>query len=240
MHGLALLAALPVGLLLAGQTWPHWRRLAINGGMVAAGFIAAAAPLMVNLAHWRALLKATPVQSEVAAKFSIGEQMARNATAGIFAFVADVSSRFSHFVAAGHTEPVTAVLLLMGIGATLAGLRHARRVRSLVAGDWPLLAGGRRHSAVWLSVHHADVRASPGLCRAGGCRRRNPARLLIPFSPALRQTLAVLLALAGLGLNQFHIERISLALNRDTWSLYPFLIQQLQTVAAHDTDAQRS
>ncbi len=110
LHSLTLLAMLPIGVLLAALILPDWRRMAWVALAVALGMIVAAAPLLFDFAHWQALLKATPAQSEVAAHISLAAQIARNIVSGAFTFLTDANYRHSHFVVGGRVDPFTAVL----------------------------------------------------------------------------------------------------------------------------------
>ena len=84
---------------------------------------AAAAPTLFDVANWRGLLKATPVQSEVASTgVEVARQLLQNLVAGFQAFL--ISNHNTHFVAGPHVDPITAVLMLAGLSALVVALRQ--------------------------------------------------------------------------------------------------------------------
>ena len=109
LHSLTLLAMLPIGVLLAALILPDWRRMAWVALAVALGMIVAAAPLLFDFAHWQALLKATPAQSEVAAHISLAAQIARNIVSGAFTFLTDELS--PAISSSAGADPFTAAAL---------------------------------------------------------------------------------------------------------------------------------
>ena len=74
-------------------------------------------------ANWIGLLKATPVQSEVASTSGeVAWQIARNLVTGFQVFL--VSNHNTHFVVGPHVDPITAVLMVAGLAALLVALRQ--------------------------------------------------------------------------------------------------------------------
>ena len=232
LHSLTLLVMLPIGVLLAALILPNWRRMAWVLAAVALGMIAAAAPLLLDFAHWQALLKATPAQSEVAAHTSLAAQIARNIVSGAFTFLTDANYRHSHFVVGGRADPFTAVLLLLGLAAALAAVRASRQARAwLTAATVFLLAVSAIQQYGYVAITRAFI-LLPVFAVFAGLGGAALANLLMPFNPALRQGFLAVIAAAALGFNQFHIEYVSLPRSSDSLSEPALVIRELQHATA--------
>jgi len=209
VYGLARLAVIPVGLFLVVYAWRSRPRAVLSWLPAAAGGLAVAAPMFFSLPNWKVLLWATPVHSEIAGDVAgdVAWQMASNAMRGLLAFLS--GSRATHYTAGPHVEPVTALLVLVGVGFAVANLARCSRSRT-----W-LLAAGLLTVAVSAIQQTAFV---------------SNTRMFI--------LLPVYCVFAGVGgaalvsLNLLHIERISLPNN--AWPLEALLVQQLQASAAPD------
>lgn len=229
--GLARLAVLPVGLLLLAFARPLRRRTLPGWVAVAAGGLAASAPMLFNLANWRAMLKATPVRSEIAGRgVSISAQMMRNTVHGILAFLSGSSN--SHFIVGPHTDPLTALLMLVGLGYVLAGLVRYKRARI-----W-LLASGLFVVAVSAIQQYGLVANTrmfilpPVYAVFAGLGGAALARLLGPENARARSVLLGALAVVGVGLNLLHVAWISLPNSKRP--VETLVIQQIQATEALD------
>jgi len=234
LHSLALLIALPVGILLVALTAPDWRRMRWTLAAVGIGMTAAAAPLLLDFAHWQALLKATPMQSEVAAHTGIAAQMVRNVMAGAFNFLTDPSYRNSHFVVGGRTDPLTATLMIMGVAVTLRAMVASRFARGwLAAAVTTIISVSAIQQYGYVAITRSFI-FLPIFALFAGLGGAALAGLLAPFHPRLRQGLLAVIAIAALGFNQFHIDYISLPNSGDAFSEPGFAIRELQAAARAD------
>lgn len=234
LHSLALLVTLPVGILLVVLTLPNWRRMLWTFATVCIGMTVAAAPLLLDFAHWQALLKATPVQSEVAAHTGVAAQITRNIVAGAFSFLTDPSYRNSHFVVGGRTDPLTATLLMMGVAATLGAIGASRFARGwLAAAVTTVIAVSAVQQYGYVAITRSFI-FLPVFALFAGLGGAALAGLLAPFHPELRQGLLAVIAVAALGFNQFHIDYVSLPNSGDAYSEPGFAIRELQAAAAAD------
>ncbi len=229
VFGLARLAVIPVGLLLLAFAWPLRKRMLPGWVPVAAGGLAASAPMLFHLANWQTMLKATPVRSEVVGRgVNVSVQMVHNAVRGILAFLSGSSN--THFIAGPHTDPLTALLMLVGLGCILAGLVRCKRARF-----W-LLASGLFVVAVSAIQQYGFIANTrmfilpPVYAVFAGLGGAALARLLPPENTIARRVLLGGLAMAGVGLNLLHVERISLP--NSSWSVETLIIQQLQATEA--------
>jgi hypothetical protein len=229
VFGLARLAVIPVGLLLLAFAWPLRKRTLPSWVPVAAGGLAASAPMLFHLTNWQAMLKATPVRSEVASRgVNVSTQVARNTVHGLLAFLSGSSN--THFIAGPHTDPLTALLVLVGLGCVLSGLVRYKRARV-----W-LLASGLFIVAVSAIQQYGFIANTrmfilvPVYAVFAGLGGAALARLLGPENAMARSVLLGALAVAGAGLNLLHVEWISLP-NR-CWPVETLIIQQLQATEA--------
>lgn len=132
--GLARLAFLPIGIYLLAYL-PLNRRTLAAWSALFFGFLSSSAPMLFLLRNWRTMLKATPVESEVASRgIPVPLQMAHNAIYGLLAPLGGGAR--THYVAGPHLEPLTFAFALVGLSLVLLHLRC-----SLGARVW-FLAGG--------------------------------------------------------------------------------------------------
>ena len=238
LHSLVYLVVLPVYVLLVVQAIPDWRRVGASLAAITAGAVAVAAPLLFNPDHWRSLMKATPVQTEVGQIHSTHVQITRNVVSGAFDFLIDPTYRISHFVVGGRVDPVTAVLLIMGLALTVVAARRSRTAFAWVLTAAILLVSV---SAIQQYGNVAVTRSFillPAYAIFAGLGGLALAQLLTPYSPQLQRGLLVLLVVAALALNQFHVERISLPRSTDSWSEAAYVVRELQAAAALDKPGQ--
>jgi hypothetical protein len=228
VFGLARLTVLPMAALIVLDGWPSLRRIVRTGSLIAASALATAAPMMFNLENWLGLLKATPVQSEVVGRFTLVEQMGRNAIAGALLFIASIAGEGTHFLAGAHADPATALLLLAGMGAVVFNMRHVRVARSwFFASVLAWLAVSAIQQYDWIANTRMFI-LPPIYAIYAGVGGTALAHLLVPHSPRLRALLLVMLAAAGIFLNQWHITHVSMVLGRDAWSIFGLVVQQFQ------------
>jgi hypothetical protein len=231
VFGLARLAVVPVGLFLLAFAWPS-RKCTLPGWVpVAVGGLAVSAPMLFNLTNWQAMLKATPLRSEVASRgVRVSAQMARNTVRGSLAFLSGSGS--THFIAGPHTDPLTALLMLVGLGYVLAGWVSCKRARV-----W-LLSSGLFVAAVsaiqqYGSVANTRMFILPSVYAVfAGLGGAALARLLMPEGAMARSALLGTLAVVGLGLNLFHLDWISLP--NSSQRVETLMVQQLQVTQALD------
>jgi len=231
LYGSALLAVIPVGLLLLAFAWPLRVRMLPGWVPAAAGGLAASAPMLFNLGHWQAQLYGTPVRSEVTARgVTVSAQMAHNTVRGILAFLSGSSN--THFIAGPHADPLTALLILVGLGCVLAGLVRYKRARV-----W-LLASGLFVVAVSATQQYGSIVNTrmfilpPVYALFAGLGGAALAHILLPEHAMAHAALLGALVAAAAGLNLLHIERISLP--NSNWPVEALMIQQLQKTQAPD------
>lgn len=240
VFGLARLAVLPLGIMLLAYAQPL-RRLGfvvrresidVPGlALAVVGALVVAAPMFFNLTHWAALLMATPVESEVATGLqAVGVQMARNAAHGLLAFLAGTSQ--THHIAGPHLDPLTAGLLLAGLGFMLAAAFTVRRARA-----W-LLAAGVFLIAVSVIQQYGFVSntrmfiLAPLYAVGAGLGGSALVHLILPGSAAARSAAVTGLVVVAAALNLNHIEKISYA--HSYWPVQALLVQQVQATQALD------
>ena len=249
LHSLAYLLVLPVCALLVVEALPSWQRT--DAGLLApwrrigvrllaftAGVVAAGAPLLFDPEHWQALTKATPVQTEVGRIYSTHVQITRNVMSGVFDFLIDPTYRMSHFVVGGRVDPLTAVLLIMGLAVTVVAVSRSRGALAwLLASALLMLAVSAIQQYGYVAVTRSFI-LLPAYAIFAGLGGIALARFLTPYSAPLQQGLLVLLAVAALALNQFHVERVSLARSNDSWSEAAYVVRELQAAAERDAPSQ--
>lgn len=229
--GLSRLAVIPLGVLLLSYFWPLRRGYLPGWGPVILGGLVASAPILFNLGNWQALLKATPLQSEVTARgISVGLQIVRNAVLGGLAFV--TNDHKTHFIAGPYAEPLTALLVLLGLGYVLAGIGVAKRARVwLVASGLFVLAVSSIQQYGFVSPTRLFI-LPPIYAIYAGLGGMALVYCLFPKDGNARSALLGIFVAAAAGLNLFHIERISLPNNR--WPVETLMMQQFQATAAPD------
>lgn len=229
--GLARLAVLPVGLLLLAFGGPLRKRTLPGWVPAAVGGLAASAPMSFHLANWRAMLKATPVRSEVADRgVSVSMQVARNAFRGLLAFLSGSSN--THFIAGPHTDPLTALLMLIGLSCALVGLVRYKRARVwlLASGLFVVMVSAIQQ---YISIANTRMFILPAVYAVfAGLGGAALARLLVPENTIARSALLGTLAVVGVGLNLIHVEWISLP--NSIQPAETLIIQQLQATEAPD------
>ena len=210
VFGLARLVVLPIGILVIFFCWATWRSALLSVLSIGAGALAVATPLLFNLENWRGLLKATPIQSEVTAASEAGSQMVRNLIGGALAFLAN--SHNTHFVVGPHVDPLTALLLLIGLAAAIAGWRRRRLAAWLVASlvFWASVSAIQQYD--WVSTTRMFVLA-PIYAIYAGLGAALLGRIFFDDSRRQRLLWAGGIVLVGILINQFHIERVANAQN---------------------------
>lgn len=225
----ARLVFISLALLLAFHGWPSWRRWFTSTFFIGVGALASAAPMLFNLTNWQSLLKATPLQSEVAgAQLSVVDQVIRNVFAGLLVFALNPTN--THYVIGPLVDPLTILLVLLGVAFLMANGWRERRYLSwllaslafivLVSGiqQYERIATTRVFVSTFFYAIFAGVGAAllPGLGQGKG---QNKSTL----GPV---TLICVIALV----NQLHIAKVAMpALPISPPAL---LIQQAQRLAA--------
>jgi streptogramin lyase len=229
--GLSRLAVIPLGVLLLSYFWPLRRGYLPGWGPVVLGGLVASTPILFNLGNWQALLKATPLQSEVTGQgISVGLQIVRNALLGGLAVV--TNNHKTHFIAGPYADPLTALLVLVGLGYGLAGIGVAKRARVwLVASGLFVLAVSSIQQYGFVSPTRLFI-FPPIYAIYAGLGGMALVYLLFPKDVNARSALLGIFVAAAAGLNLFHIERISLPNNR--WPIETLMMQQIQATAAPD------
>ena len=226
-YGLARLAVIPLGILVLAYS-RRSRRFALPAALrTAFGAMVIATPMLFNLSNWNTMLRATPVHSEGTASFA--QQLTTNAVWGLLAFLRGTVT--SHNVSGPHTDPLTAALVLIGLGYILANL-GSRALRTwflasaaftfavCVVQQYPLPSHTRMFILPVVYAVYAGIGGSATV------------RLLLPRAQLRRWAVIAVLMLAGFVLNRHHIEHISLA--QSAWTLEDRLVQELQATAAPD------
>jgi len=229
LFGLARLVVIPVGIFLLAFAWPGYKRNLLSWVAVIAGGLSAGVPMVLNLANWQTMLKATPVQTEL---HSIGRdaQMARNIFAGLLTFLS--GARSSHFVAGPHVDPLTAILMLIGLAYVLVNLAHHKRARVWLAAStlFAIAVSGIQQYSVVSNTRMFIL--PPVYMIFAGLGGVALAHLWLPEDAKARSTLLGIMVAAGVALNQFHIERISLP--NSGIPVEALVVQQIQETAAVD------
>ncbi len=229
LFGLARLVVLPIGILVIFFCWATWRRALLSILSIGAGALAVATPLLFNLENWRGLLKATPIQSEVAGVSEAGSQMVRNLVGGALAFLAN--SHNTHFVVGPHVDPLTALLLLVGLAATIAGWHRRRLAAWLVASllCWASVSAIQQYA--WVSTTRMFVLV-PVYTIYAGLGAAVLGRHFFGDSRRQRLLWAGGIVAAGILINQFHIVRVADAQN--PMPVEALLVREFQRSTAAD------
>ncbi|HUW09435.1 MAG TPA: NHL repeat-containing protein, partial [Anaerolineae bacterium] len=232
LHGLARLVVIPVGLFLIVYAYRSRPRALLSWLPAAAGGLAISAPMFFSIANWKVLLWATPVHSEIAGDVAsdVAWQMVGNGMRGLLAFL--TGARATHFTAGPHVEPVTALLVLAGVGLALANLGRCWRSRAwLLGGGLFILAVSAIQQTPFISNTRMFV-LLPVYAVFAGLGGAALITLLFRQQGLLRWAACAAVFIAGTGLNLLHIERISLPNN--AWPPEALLMQQMQASAAPD------
>ena len=229
LFGLARLVVLPIGILVIFFCWATWRRALLSILSIGAGALAVATPLLFNLENWRGLLKATPIQSEVAGVSEAGSQMVRNLVGGALAFLAN--SHNTHFVVGPHVDPLTALLLLVGLAATIAGWHRRRLAAWLVASllCWASVSAIQQYA--WVSTTRMFVLV-PVYTIYAGLGAAVLGRHFFGDSRRPRLLWAGGIVAAGILINQFHMVRVADAHN--PMPVEALLVREFQRSTAAD------
>ncbi|MEM7533030.1 MAG: glycosyltransferase family 39 protein [Chloroflexota bacterium] len=244
VYALGRLTLLPLLILLVVYAWPQgypwqWIRnrqslywTLLRASAVIAGVLLMGAPMIFNLDNWLSLLKATPVQSEIADQIDMTTQMGLNALQGVHSFLTNITN--THYVYGPHLDPLTTLLVFAGIGVTLATTVTWSRTASIFVMGMVLII---TTSAIQQYEAIATTRMFPIpviytlVASIGGTAllqlfwgtRSSPRIRAIQFGGA------VVLVAAIFGLNQYHIEEISLV--RSHINEESLFVQQLQQSA---------
>ena len=134
VYAMARLALVPIGLLFLGLFRNDITSLLRRLGWSALGGLAMAAPALFSWANWETLLKATPLQAEdpVLASGGVVRQVVENTFAGWLSFIG--STRNTHFIVGPHLDVISAVLLIVGLGYTIAHSRSDAALRWFLIG----------------------------------------------------------------------------------------------------------
>ncbi len=203
LFGLARLVFLPIGILVLLLSWSTWKRALTSTLAISAGTLAVATPLLFNLDNWRGLLKATPIQSEAAEQ---SNQLIRNLIGGGQAFLAN--NHNTHFVVGPHVDPLTAVLLLVGLAAAIAGRRQRARLAWLLAGLTFWFAVSAIQQYEWVSTTRMFVLV-PIYVIFAGVGAAALGRILFADSQRSRLAWAAGIVAAAVLINQFHIAAVA-------------------------------
>jgi hypothetical protein len=192
------------------------------------GGLAAAAPMLFNIENWQGLLKATPARSEVALGLApLAVQMLQNVVAGAQAFLAN--SHNTHYVAGPHVDPGTALLILVGLAATLVGVRKRSAVAWLAASLLFSVAVSGIQQYGWVATTRMFILV-PIYALYGGLG----AAAIAEWSTrrGVRAAGALVCVALCVVLNQLHILRISHPNN--TAEARGLLVREYQSTAAED------
>lgn len=231
VFGLARLAVLPVGLLLLVSSWPLRRNVVPGWVPAMVGGVAVGVPMLFNLSNWRAMLGATPLESEVAGDSgAAGLQMLYNVLRGSMVFL--TGARNTHFIAGPHVDLLTALLLLAGLGFVLSSLRAHKSARAWLAasGLFVLVVSGVQQYGVISNTRMFIL--APIYAVFAGIGGAALLAFLFPRDRLARGVIAGMLVVAGGALNLMHLDRISLA--SSYWPLQTLVVQQLQASEAID------
>lgn len=211
-----------------------WHRFALSrmigaGVAVIAGAIAVAAPMLFNLQNWQDMMMATPAESEVIGQIDPTVQMWRNVLLGAHSFL--TNQKYTHFVVGPYVDPLTGLLVLIGMGALLGNLWRNIRWASIFASGWILIV---ITSALQQYDHVSNTRMFLlVVCYAlfagfGGA-------LLLQFALRRERYVLVMIVPLLMGLvwiNQWHIIHVAQA--RSQQLPIAIILQQLQESAAAD------
>jgi hypothetical protein len=229
VYGLARLAIIPIGIFWLFHQWPNFRVALRRAIEIGSGMIVVAAPILLNLESWQSLLKATPVQSEVAPEeLSLVAQIVRNVISGLLAFLTNPSN--THFVIGPYVDPLTAVFVLIGVGYLIVTIGRQRTATAWLVGSILLLvaiSGIQQYSRIATTRMFSSVFIFALFAGIGG------AVLLKLILPPIRWVQygsigALLIALAFV--NQYHIHNVTFP-NSEKPNV-PLIVQQFQESAS--------
>ena len=238
IYAMARLALLPVGLLFLvlfrDDITSFLRRL----GWSALGGLAMAAPALFSWTNWEALLKAAPVQAEdpVLASGGVGRQVVENTFAGWLSFIG--STRNTHFIVGPHLDVISAVLLIVGLGYTIAHSRSDAALR------WFLIGGVGLWTAINAVQQYDTVSNTRSFmipliyCVFIGIGASAVLPMIVARIPgdlskrAVRFAGLALLGIVLVGVNQWHIS--SYANGRQQLTEQAVLVQQFEQTESQD------
>lgn len=231
VYGLARLAVIPVGIFWIFYQWPNLRVALRRAVEMGSGLLVVAAPILLNLASWQSLLKATPVQSEVSPEeLSLTAQIVRNVISGLLAFLTNPSN--THFVIGPYVDPLTAVFVLIGLAYLLVTLGRQRSSAAWLIGAILLLvamSGIQQYSRIATTRMFSSVFVLAVFAGIGG------AALLRLVLPRIRWvqygSVGALLIVMAL-INQYHIYNVTFPHSEKP--NIPLIVQQFQETAAAD------
>jgi hypothetical protein len=202
LFSLARVTPLLVAPLFLLHPWPNrrtfMRALRCTGG----GLLAVAAPALFDGANWQGLLKATPLQSEVAGRgVPLAQQVMQNLVLGLQSFLS--SDRQTHFIVGPHLDSLTGWLLLAGLALCLRSLGN-RRLAGWLAGAslcWAAVAVVQQYGFVANTRMFALLPVYALFAGIGG------AALVaaLPARPGVQATVTGLLLVGMVGLNLGHL-----------------------------------
>jgi len=229
VYGLGRLALIPLALLILLYIRDSLHRLTLSRLFIFLGFIGTAAPTLFNLANWQSLLSATPLQSE-SGSLSMA-QILKNIVDGFQSFI--VSDHNTHFVVGPHLDPLTAFLMIIGIGYILFTFLRNRRTLGWLGAAllfWVAVSAIQQYPHVSNTRMFVLVPIYASLAGIGGAMVIQ--QLIAPNFPRVQLLFAALFVAVTIGINQLHIQNIALSQTR--WEPPTVLVQQIQKSQATD------
>ncbi|MEZ4727880.1 MAG: glycosyltransferase family 39 protein [Caldilineaceae bacterium] len=231
VYGLARLAVIPVGMFWLFYSWPNFRTAFRRLVEIGSGALVVAAPILLNLNSWQSLLKATPVQSEVApTELTLAAQIVRNVLSGLLAFLTNPAN--THFVIGPYVDPLTAVFVLIGVCYLVVTIGRQRIPTAWLLGSLLLLvamSGIQQYSRIATTRMFSSVAIFAVYAGIGGAAF---LKLLLPTNRWVQYGGVGVLLAALIVVNQYHITNVTFP-NSEKPNI-PLIVQQFQESAASD------
>ncbi|MBX3012140.1 MAG: hypothetical protein KF832_11570 [Caldilineaceae bacterium] len=231
VYSLGRLAILPVGIFWLCHAWPNFRVALRRLVEIGSGLVVVAAPILMNLANWKALLKATPAQSEALAEgLTLTEQITRNVLSGLLAFLSNPAN--THFVIGPYVDPLSAIFVLIGVSYLIITIGRKRATTAWLIGSLLLLvamSGIQQYSRIATTRMFSSIII---FALYGGVGGTLFLRYMLP-KPGNWQLGGVLIVLVALtALNQYQIQQVTFP-NSEKPDI-TLIVQQFQESGATD------
>lgn len=231
VYGLARLAIIPVGIFWLCYQWPNLRTAMRRFVEIGVSTFVVATPILLNLANWKFLLKATPVQSEVAPdELTLVVQIIRNVISGLLAFLANPAN--THFVIGPYVDPLTAVFVLIGLGYLIVTIGRQRVATAWLIGSLLLLiamSGIQQYDRIATTRMFSSVSIFAIYAGIGGTVF---LKFLLPTTYWVQYSGVGALLAALIFINQYHITHVTFP-NSEKPNI-PLIIQQFQESGSAD------